>query len=85
MSTDTVYGKVENYEAGKSIKVTVPGTIVSTKTFDLGDKDTTVNVAANVNAGDWVSVVQKTDSTGHKSVTVKHSPKNASALKKTDR
>jgi hypothetical protein len=37
-STDTVVGKIESYEAGKSIKVTVPGKIVSTKSFDLDGK-----------------------------------------------
>jgi len=29
VTTDTVNGKVQNFEAGKSIKVTVPGKIVS--------------------------------------------------------
>jgi len=72
-STDTVYGKVESYEPGKSIKVTVPGKIISTKSFDLDDKNTTVNVAPTVKTGGWVSVVEKTDSNGHKTVTVKPS------------
>jgi hypothetical protein len=76
-STDTVYGKVESYEPGKSIKVTVPGKIVSTKSFDLDDKNTTVNVAPTVKTGGWVSVVEKTDSNGHKTVTVKPSQKHA--------
>ena len=51
-SSDTVYGKVESYEPGKSIKVTVPGKIVSTKSFDLDGKDATVNVASDVKTGD---------------------------------
>ena len=72
-STDTVYGKVESYEPGKSIKVTVPGKIISTKSFDLDDKNTTVYVAPTVKTGGWVSVVEKTDSNGHKTVTVKPS------------
>ena len=72
-STDTVYGKVESYEPGKSIKVTVPGKIITTKSFDLDDKNTTVNVAPTVKTGGWVSVVEKTDSNGHKTVTVKPS------------
>jgi len=72
-STDTVVGKVESYEPGKSIKVTVPGTIVSTKSFDLTSKDETVNVAPNVKVGEMVSVVEKTDAKGHKTVTVKPS------------
>ena len=72
-STDTVYGKVESYNPGKSIKVTVPGKIITTKSFDLDDKNTTVNVAPTVKTGGWVSVVEKTDSNGHKTVTVKPS------------
>ena len=72
-STDTVYGKVESYDPGKSIKVTVPGKIITTKSFDLDDKNTTVNVAPTVKTGGWVSVVEKTDSSGHKTVTVKPS------------
>ena len=73
VSTDTVYGKVESYEPGKSIKVTVSGKIISTKSFDLDDKNTTVNVASTVKTGGWVSVVEKTDNNGHKTVTVKPS------------
>jgi hypothetical protein len=52
---------------------TVPGKIISTKSFDLDDKNTTVNVAPTVKTGGWVSVVEKTDSNGHKTVTVKPS------------
>jgi hypothetical protein len=85
-SSDTVYGKVESYEPGKSIKVTIPGKIVSTKSFDLDSKDATVNVAADVKAGGWVSVVERTDNNGHKTVTVKpSSEKNASRIKKTNK
>ena len=84
-STDTVYGKVEGYEPGKSIKVTVPGKIIQTKSFDLDDKDTTVHVPANVKTGDWVSIVEKTANNGHKTVTVKpSSEKEASRVKGTD-
>jgi hypothetical protein len=84
-STDTVIGKVESYEAGKSIKVTVPGKIVSTKSFDLDSKDATVNVAPNIKVGEWVSVVEKTDNSGHKTVTVKPSPhKGAPESAKTE-
>ena len=81
-STDMVYGKVESYEPGKSIKVTVPGKIVSTKSFDLDDKDTTVDVAPNVNTGGWVSVVERTANNGHKTVTVK--PSSAKPVKGTN-
>jgi len=77
VSTETVRGKVESYEPGKSIRVTVPGKTASTKSFDVDSKDTTVNVASDVKTGEWVSVVEKTDSNGHKSVTVKLSPHKA--------
>jgi hypothetical protein len=87
-STDTVYGKVESYDPGKSIKVTVPGTIVSTKSFSLDDKNETINVASSVKVGEWVSVVEKTDNNGHKSVTVSPSSEKqaarASRVKKTN-
>lgn len=76
-ATDTVYGKVESFEPGKSIKVTVPGKIISTKSFDLDGKDATVNVAPNVKVGEWVSVAEKTDASGHKTVTVKPSAHKA--------
>src|SRR5690349_9805419 len=36
---DTVIGKVENFEPGKSIKVSVPGTIITSKSFDLSGND----------------------------------------------
>src|SRR5207237_7449271 len=59
-SSDLSNDFVESYEPGKSIKVTIPGKIVSTKSFDLDDKDTTVNVAPNLKKGDWVSVTERT-------------------------
>jgi len=76
-NNDLVYGKVEKYEPGKSINVTVPGTLVQTKTFDLDDKNTTYKVPANIKVGDWVSVLEKDGPDGKKSVTIKHSPKKA--------
>ena len=72
-STDTVYGRVETFDQGKSIKVTVPGKIVQTKSFDLDDKNETVNVPSDIKVGDWVSVMERTDNSGHKTMTVKHS------------
>jgi hypothetical protein len=71
-STDVVSGKVETYEAGKSIKVSVPGKISTSKSFDLDSKDETINVPADVKVGDWVKVSEKTDNNGHKTVTVSH-------------
>jgi len=84
MSTDTVYGKVESYDPGKSIKVTVPGKIIKTKSFDLDDKNTTINVASTVKTGEWVSVVEKTDANGHKTVTVKPSAHGSASRIKTN-
>ena len=76
-NNDLVYGKVEKYEPGKSINVTVPGTLIKTKTFDLDDKNTTYKVPSNIKTGDWVSVLEKDGPDGHKSVTIKHSAKKA--------
>jgi hypothetical protein len=80
--SDVVRGKVESYEPGKSIKVTVPGKISSTKSWDLDSKDETYNVASGVKVGDWVSVREKTDPKGHKTLTVSHS-KHTSKTKKS--
>jgi len=81
-SSDVVYGKVENYEAGKSIKVTIPGTVSSTKSFDLEGKDITAHLPANIKNGDWVKVSEKTDNNGHKTVTVTHSTEKAASRMK---
>jgi hypothetical protein len=73
MSTDTVTGKVEAYDAGKSIKVSTPGSPEGSKTFDLSGSNLTAHVPANLKVGDTVSVKEKTDNNGHKTVTVSHS------------
>jgi hypothetical protein len=78
--SDTVYGKVEAYQPGKSLKVSVPGKIVKSKSFDLDEKNQKVDIASNVKVGDWVRVQQKTDNNGHKMLTVKEAkrpPKNS--------
>ena len=72
-STDTVNGKVESYDAGKSLKVSVPGKLITSKSFSLDSKDYTYHVASNLKPGDWVTVTDKTDNKGHKTLTVKHS------------
>src|SRR5215469_3994031 len=64
-TSDTYYGKVEAYEPGKTLKVSVPGKVVSTKSFDLSDNSQTVDVASNVKVGDWVRVQEKKDNNGH--------------------
>jgi hypothetical protein len=79
MSSDTVTGQVQDYEVGKTLKVTVPGKIVQTKSFDLNDKDYTYKVASNLKQGDWVTVSEKTDNSGHKTLTVSHSKNKGSA------
>jgi ribosomal protein S17 len=76
-TADTVFGKVESYEPGKSIKVSVPGTIITSKSFDLSGKDLTAHVPSNVKVGDWVRVREMDENNGHKVVTVSHSTENA--------
>jgi hypothetical protein len=76
-TTDTVFGKVEDFEAGKSIKVSVPGKIITSKTFDLSGKDLTAHVPSSVKVGDWVRVRETDESNGHKVVTVSHSTESA--------
>ena len=75
-SADTIYGKVESYEAGKSLKVSVPGKIINTKSYSLDSKDETYHVASNLNTGDWVKVTEVTDPNGHKTLTVERSKKH---------
>ena len=69
-TSEVVSGKVESYDAGKSISVTVPGKIVKTKSFDLNDKNETVHMASNVKKGDWVTVRETTMNNGRKTLTV---------------
>src|SRR5215467_11262566 len=79
VTTDTVNGRIESFEAGKSIKVTVPGKIVSTKSWSLDNKDWTYQVPSDLKTGDWVTVSEKTDSNGYKTLTVHHSAKQGTA------
>jgi hypothetical protein len=79
-TVETVSGKIESYDAGKSLKVSVPGKIITSKSFSLDSKDYTYSVAPNLKPGEWVTVTDKTDSKGRKSLTVKHSkPQSAPA------
>lgn len=77
-STDTVYGKIESYDLNKSMKVSAPGKVVTSKTFDLSAKNETLNVAPGLKVGDWVSVQQQTDNHGHKTITIERSSERAS-------
>jgi hypothetical protein len=77
--SEVYYGKVESYEAGKTLKVSVPGKIQNTKSFDLDERDQTVDIASNVKVGDWVRVEQRKDNSGHTTLTVKESKKRPSS------
>lgn len=77
-SSDTVYGKIEAYDLNKSMKVSVPGKVVTSKSFDLSSKNETVNVAPGLKVGDWVSVQEHTDNNGHKTLTIEKSTERAS-------
>jgi len=79
VSTDRVNGKIESYEPGKSIKVTVPGKIVSTKSWDLDNKDWTYHVPSNLKTGQWVNVSERTADNGHKTLTVSRSASKGTA------
>jgi hypothetical protein len=81
-NADIVYGKVEGYEPGRSIKVSVPGIILTSKTFDLTGKDLTAKVPGSVKVGDWVHVHETTDKHGRKAVTVSPSTEKAAAKAK---
>ena len=72
-STDELIAKVDSYESGKWIKVSTPGKTEGTRTVDLQGKDVTAKVNPAVKAGMWVSVVEKTDANGHKTITVEPS------------
>jgi hypothetical protein len=78
-TSDTFYGKIEEFTAGKSIKITTPGKIEGTKTFALDTKDETFHVPSNLKVGDWVSVTEKTDNHGRKVMTIAHSKHAARA------
>ncbi len=82
VSTDTVYGKIESYDQNKSMSVSVPGKVSTTKSFDLSTKDETYNVASGLKVGDWVRVREMTDNNGHKTLTVDRSSEKASRAKR---
>jgi len=50
--------KVKEYTPGKKIELDVAN--APDKSYDLTDKDTTVNVAANIKTGDSVQVTERT-------------------------
>ena len=75
---DTVYGKVEAYDQNKSIKMSVPRKLVTSKSFDLTSNHEIMNVAPDLKVGDWVKAQEKTDNNGHKTLTVERSNEHAS-------
>jgi hypothetical protein len=79
---DTVIGKVESFEPGKSIKVSVPGTIITSKSFDLSGKDITANVPSGIKVGDWVRVRETDADNGHKTIAVTRSSESAAVKAK---
>lgn len=74
-------GKVKEYNEGKSIVVTTAKG--KDRTFDLGGNNLTANVATGVAVGSEVKVVEKTDNSGHKTVTVEPYAKGHASRKKT--
>jgi hypothetical protein len=75
---DTLYGKVEAYDLNKSIKLSVPGKLMTSKSFDLTSKDETMNVAPGLKVGDWVKGEEKTDNNNHQTLTVERWSEQAS-------
>lgn len=76
-TTDKVFGKVEAYDVGKSIKVTTPGKNEGSRTIDLTGKNVKLNAPSDINLGDWVQVTQTTYNNGNKMITIKHSKEAA--------
>jgi hypothetical protein len=75
---DTMYGKVKTYDLKKSMKISLPGKLLTSKSFDLTSKDETINVAPGLKVGDWVKAEEKTDDNGHKTLTVERWSEQAS-------
>lgn len=73
MKKDTIFGKVEAYEMGKSMKITTPGKREGTRTISLSGRNLTANVDPDVKVGEWVSVNEQKDNSGHKTITIKKS------------
>src|ERR1019366_6407060 len=76
-TTHSVTGTVKEYNQGKSIVVTTAQK--KDVTFDLGGDNLTATVAPEVAVGNKVKVVEKTNNSGHKTVTVTRTiPKKSS-------
>jgi hypothetical protein len=76
-TTHSVTGTVKEYNQGKSIVVTTAQK--KDVTFDLGGDNLTATVAPEVAVGNKVKVVEQTNNSGHKTVTVTRTiPKKSS-------
>jgi hypothetical protein len=67
-----VTGTVKAFEAGKSIEVDAKGT---SHKYDLTSADTTYTINPDVAVGSEVKLTERTDSSGHKTVTIEPSGK----------
>lgn len=61
-------GTVKEFESGKKLVVTTANK--KNRSWDLDDKDTTYDVDSTIAVGSKVSVLEKTDADGKKSVSV---------------
>jgi hypothetical protein len=68
--SEVVSGRVEDYRPGRSIRVTVPGRVIKTKSFTLNSRGETVRMASSIRKGDWVTVREMTNANGHRTVTI---------------
>src|SRR5262249_15961340 len=66
-------GTVKNFEPGKTIEVEAKG---APRSYDLTASDTTYNIRPDVAVGTKVKVVEKTDATGHKTVSIEPTGKS---------
>ena len=73
-------GTVKEYNEGKSIVVTTAKG--KDRTFDLSGNNLTANVATGIAVGSQVKVVEQTDNSGHKTVTVEPYSKGQRSRKK---
>jgi hypothetical protein len=62
---------------GKSMKITTPGKREGTRTISLSGRNLTANVDPDVKVGEWVSINEQKDNSGHKTITVKKSSEAA--------
>jgi hypothetical protein len=63
----TVTGKVTSFDAGKSIEISSKGDRLK---YDLTSTDTVYSVSPDVASGMTVKITEKTDDSGHKTVTI---------------